>query len=72
MQAATHARARRVEGLRRSTHELYTLLGELGQRLYLEACCLCDDEREAAAWASANLVRALEERRLLERIARAP
>ncbi len=72
MQTATQKTARRLEGLRRSTRELYTLLGQLGERLYLEACCLYDDEEEAARWASANLVHALEERRLLERIARTP
>jgi hypothetical protein len=63
---------RRVEVMRRSTRDLYTLLGQLGERLYLEAMCLCEDEKEAAAWASANLVRSLEEKRLLQRIAHAP
>jgi hypothetical protein len=78
---STHGRARRVgrptnvqstDDLRRATLELYGLLGALGERLFYEAFCLCDDEREAAAWASASLVRSLEERRLLERIAFAP
>ncbi len=58
--------------LRRSTHDLYLLLGALGERLFLEALALCDTEQEAAAWASANLVRSLEERRLLARVAVAP
>jgi hypothetical protein len=68
MQARTLARKR--DSVRRSTRELYGFLAELGERLYLEAMCLCDDEQEAAAWASAILVRSLEERKLLERVSR--
>lgn len=49
--------------------ELYNLLGSLGERMFLEAMSLCDSETEAAAWASANLIRSLEERRLLARMA---
>jgi hypothetical protein len=49
--------------------ELYGVLGALGERMFLEAMSLCDDEKEAAAWASANLIRSLEERRLLARLA---
>jgi hypothetical protein len=52
--------------------EVYDLLGALGERLFLEAVSLCDNEKEAAAWASANLVRSLEERRLLARMAKIP
>jgi hypothetical protein len=58
--------------LRRSSRELYGLLGALGERMYLEAMSLCDSEKEAAAWASANLVRSLEEHRLLGRVALVP
>jgi len=61
-----------VRELQRSTVELYNQLGALGERLYLEAMSLCDDEKEAAAWASANLVKSLEERRLLGRLAQTP
>ena len=49
--------------------ELLNLLGSLGERMFLEAMTLCDSENEAAAWASANLIRSLEERRLLARMA---
>lgn len=63
---------RQAAALRRSTHELYSLLTNLGERFYLEAMALCDSEQEAAAWASANLVRSLEEKRLLVRIGQAP
>lgn len=59
-------------GVRQSTRELYDLLGALGERMYLEAISLCDSEKEAAAWASANLVRSLEQRRLLTRLAAVP
>ena len=65
-------KSRQIEQLRRSTHELYSLLTHLGERFYLEAMALCDDEQEAAAWASANLVRSLEEKHLLSRIGQAP
>jgi hypothetical protein len=61
-----------IEALRQSTYELYGFLGALGERMFLEAMSLCDSEKEAAAWASANLVRSLEERRLLARVANAP
>ena len=58
--------------LRSSSRELYGLLGALGERMYLEAMSLCDSEKEAAAWASANLVRSLEQHRLLARVAQVP
>lgn len=54
---------------RAGSRELYEAVGALGARLYAEAICLCDSEQEAAAWASANLVRSLEEHRLLTRLA---
>lgn len=53
---------------RQTTQDLYGALGQLGERLYLEALCLCDDEKEAAAFASASLIRSLEERGLLGRL----
>jgi hypothetical protein len=65
-------KGRQIDELRRSTHELYSLLTHLGERFYLEAMALCDSEQEAAAWATANLVRSLEEQRLLSRIGQAP
>lgn len=70
--ATRSSSARRVNGLRRSTRELYGVLAQLGERLYLEAMCLYDDEEEAAAWASANLIQSLEQRCLLQRIELAP
>ncbi len=54
---------------RAGARALYEAVGALGERMYTEALCLCDSEKEAAAWASANLVRSLEEKRLLARIA---
>jgi hypothetical protein len=71
MQSDVQAAASRQE-IRSSTRELYGLLGALGERMYLEAVPLCDSEKEAAAWASANLIRSLEERRLLARMAALP
>ena len=64
--------SRQAAALKRSTTELYNLLTNLGERFYLEGMALCDDEKEAVAWASANLVRSLEERQLLARIGQAP
>jgi len=60
------------ESLRRNTYELYSLLGALGDRLYLESLALCDDEQQAAAWASAQLVCALERQRAARRASSAP
>jgi hypothetical protein len=62
---------RRTEARRGSVRDLYAALTELGERLYLEALCLCENEEEAAAWASANLVHALQQQNFLGRIARA-
>ena len=63
---------RRHDAIRRNTRELYRLLGVLGDQLFHETLALCDDEREAVAWASAILIQSLEERRLLARIQAAP
>ena len=52
------------------TRVLYETLAELGEQYYAEALCLCDSERDAAAWASASLVRSLEQKRLLRRLSR--
>ncbi len=73
----TQAETRSAEAMpavpaRASSREVYTLLGALGERMFLEAFSLCDNEKEAAAWASANLIRSLEERRLLARMASLP
>lgn len=72
MQQPRRTTRRPPSALQRSTHELYRTLAVLGDRLYLEALALCDDEQQAASWASALLVRSLEEQRLLGRIARSP
>lgn len=64
---AKHARGSvRTAGAR----VLYEALAELGEQYYSEALCLCDSEREAAAWATATLVRSLEQKRLLQRLSR--
>lgn len=62
----------RPSALQQSTHEVYRSLAVLGDRLYLETLALCDDEQQAARWASALLVRSLEEQRLLHALAASP
>jgi len=65
------SRETRRDGRRTSVRDLYAALSELGERLYMEALCLCENEEDAAAWASANLVYALQKQNFLGRIARA-
>ena len=72
MPAIQRTERRASSALQHSTHEVYRSLAALGDRLYLEALALCDDEQQAARWASALLVRSLEEQRLLRTLAASP
>lgn len=52
---------------RPGARDIFGALATLGERIYSEALCLCDSEQEAAALASAHLVRSLEEDRRVTR-----
>lgn len=54
------------------SREVFEAVAELGESFYDDAMQLCDDEREAAAWASATLVQTLLREKVLGRAAPAP
>jgi hypothetical protein len=51
----------------RLSREVFEAVAELGESFYDEALQVCDDEREAAFLASATLLSALEQEKLLAR-----
>lgn len=67
-----HSSRRRAVRLRRDVYVLYGFIAELGDSIFQECFALYDDEMMAARAASVYLVRALEERNLLRRIAAVP